>query len=125
MDRSWLWDPLSLSGPRQGAATGKGSSSLTSPSTSVVKVSLSVTGPAASGLQWLIQWLWVWLAPRASMTEQRADDRGDSPFKSAPPFLPAQEQPVHPPHPRVFLVINGGFLFPESWDFPGETSIVN
>lgn len=48
-------------------------------------------------------------------SEQRADDREDCPSKQAPPFLPAQEQPVRPlcPSPCVFLVINGSFLFPE------------
>ena len=60
-------------------------------------------------------------------SEQRADDREDSPSKRAPPFLLAQEQPVHPlcPSPCIFLVINGSFLFPESWTFTGETGTLH
>lgn len=93
MGRSWMWGPLSLRGPSQGAATGNGNSSLTSLSTSVVRPKCDrprvqlLTGKAL-GLA----------GPQGFHDcEQRADDRGDSPSKSAPPFLPAQEQPVHPP----------------------------
>lgn len=75
--------------------------------------------------RWLQGGPWAWLAPRASVTV----DTGQMTEMALHPHQPhpscSSGTVCAPPAPCVFLVINGSFLFPESWTFTGETSVVN